>query len=111
MSAPHVPGTRVHAAGLDLVHGYATGLPTVPGRLLQSERVVGEMFGDLDEDALVAKLAELRQEHRALDAEVRAAQVCGMTDQLKLVRQKRRKLMLKDMIFALEDRLNPDIIA
>lgn len=69
------------------------------------------MFGDLDDDALVAKLAELRREHRALDEEVRAAQVCGMTDQLKLLRQKRRKLMLKDMIFALEDRLNPDIIA
>ncbi|MGY6662979.1 MAG: YdcH family protein [Glycocaulis sp.] len=69
------------------------------------------MFGDLDEDALIAKLAELRREHRALDAEVRAAQDCGVVDQLKLVRLKRRKLMLKDMIFALEDQLNPDIIA
>ncbi|MGP1274060.1 MAG: YdcH family protein [Caulobacterales bacterium] len=70
-----------------------------------------QMFGDLDEDALVAKLAELRREHRSLDAEVRAAQDCGVVDQLKLVRLKRRKLMLKDMIFAIEDQLNPDIIA
>mgnify|MGYP002620234239 CR=1 FL=1 len=78
---------------------------------MQSAQVFGCMFGDLDEDALVAKLAELRREHRTLDAEVRAAQECGVVDQLKLVRLKRRKLMLKDMIFALEDQLNPDIIA
>ncbi len=69
------------------------------------------MFGDLDEDQLLAKLAELRREHRALDAEVRAAQECGVIDQLKMMRLKRRKLMLKDQIFMIEDQLNPDIIA
>jgi len=74
-------------------------------------RLFRPMFGDLDEDALLSKLAELRSEHRSLDAEVRAAQECGMIDQLKLVRLKRRKLLLKDLIFAIEDQLNPDIIA
>ncbi|MCC5980507.1 MAG: DUF465 domain-containing protein [Oceanicaulis sp.] len=69
------------------------------------------MFGDLDEDQLLAKLEELRREHRALDAEVRAAQECGVVDQLKMMRLKRRKLMLKDQIFIIEDQLNPDIIA
>lgn len=69
------------------------------------------MFGDLDEDQLLAKLEELRREHRALDAEVRAAQECGVIDQLKMMRLKRRKLMLKDQIFMIEDQLNPDIIA
>jgi len=71
----------------------------------------GTMFGDLDEDQLLAKLEELRREHRALDAEVRAAQECGVVDQLKMMRLKRRKLMLKDQIFIIEDQLNPDIIA
>ncbi len=69
------------------------------------------MFGDLNEDQLLAKLEELRREHRALDAEVRAAQECGVVDQLKLMRLKRRKLLLKDQIFIIEDQLNPDIIA
>lgn len=69
------------------------------------------MFGDLDEDQLLAKLEELRREHRSLDAEVRAAQECGVIDQLKMMRLKRRKLMLKDQIFMIEDQLNPDIIA
>lgn len=86
--------------------------PARQGRLVAIQQVYWlRMFGDLDDDALVAKLAELRREHRALDAEVRAAQECGVVDQLKLVRLKRRKLMLKDMIFAIEDQLNPDIIA
>ena len=81
------------------------------GCTASQNRLLSPMFGDLDEDALVSKLAELRSEHRSLDSEVRAAQECGMIDQLKLVRLKRRKLLLKDLIFAIEDQLNPDIIA
>lgn len=69
------------------------------------------MYGDLDEAALRRKLDALRVEHRAIDSEVRAAQDCGVQDQLKIMRLKRRKLALKDEIFALEDQLNPDIIA
>jgi hypothetical protein len=37
--------------------------------------------------------------------------MCGVVDQLKIMRLKRRKLALKDEIFRLEDILNPDIIA
>ncbi len=69
------------------------------------------MFGDLDEGALRTKLSELKQEHRALDDEVRALHEFGVADQLKVMRLKRRKLQLKDLIFAIEDALNPDIIA
>jgi hypothetical protein len=69
------------------------------------------MFGDLDEGALRTKLVELKREHRALDDEVRALQEFGVLDQLKIMRLKRRKLQLKDQIFAIEDALNPDIIA
>lgn len=69
------------------------------------------MYGEFDEAALEARLDELRDEHRALDREVEALQAFGVTDQLKLMRLKRRKLALKDEIFAIEDQLNPDIIA
>lgn len=69
------------------------------------------MYGELDDAALRRKLDDLRAEHRAIDTEVQAAQTCGVQDQLKIMRLKRRKLALKDEIFAIEDRLNPDIIA
>lgn len=69
------------------------------------------MYGELDDAALEKRLDELRAEHRALDSEVKALQVCGVIDQLKIQRMKRRKLSLKDEIFIIEDRLNPDIIA
>ena len=69
------------------------------------------MDGEFDELALKQRLDELVTEHRALDEEVRALTMCGVVDQLKLVRLKRRKLSLKDEMFRIEDMLNPDIIA
>lgn len=79
-------------------------------RLLVLE-MTGPMYGELDEAALEKRLEELRGEHRALDAEVKALQMCGVVDQLKVQRMKRRKLALKDEIALIEDQLNPDIIA
>jgi len=69
------------------------------------------MDGEFDETALKRRLEDLQIEHRALDEEVTALGACGVIDQLKIVRLKRRKLALKDEIFRLEDILNPDIIA
>ena len=69
------------------------------------------MDGELDYDALEKRLAELEREHRALDEDVRALTMCGVIDQLKVMRLKRRKLSLKDEIYRIEDILNPDIIA
>ncbi|TRO97064.1 DUF465 domain-containing protein [Glycocaulis profundi] len=69
------------------------------------------MYGEPDEASLRATLDELRREHRSVDADVQAAQDCGVQDQLKIMRLKRRKLSLKDQISRLEDQLNPDIIA
>lgn len=60
--------------------------------------------------ALRVKLAALRDEHRALDAETTALGESGY-DQIKLARLKKRKLAIKDEINALEDVLLPDIIA
>ncbi|XBQ17284.1 MAG: DUF465 domain-containing protein [Oceanicaulis sp.] len=69
------------------------------------------MDGEFDETALRRRLADLEREHRALDAEVSALTMCGVVDQLKVMRLKRRKLQLKDEIFRIEDLLHPDIIA
>ncbi|MGJ3231588.1 MAG: YdcH family protein [Oceanicaulis sp.] len=69
------------------------------------------MDGEFDEAALERRLEELQREHRALDDEVKALTMCGVVDQLKVMRLKRRKLQLKDEIFRVEDILNPDIIA
>lgn len=69
------------------------------------------MDGEFDEDALRRRLDELENEHRALDEEVKALTMCGVVDQLKVMRLKRRKLALKDEIFRVADMLNPDIIA
>ncbi|MCW5724430.1 MAG: DUF465 domain-containing protein [Maricaulaceae bacterium] len=70
------------------------------------------MLGDdLDQQALRARIAELRLMHRSLDDEVKALSVNGVADQLKLARLKKEKLRLKDEIAILEDQLTPDIIA
>lgn len=56
-------------------------------------------------------LERLRQEHRDLDAAIFALEQIGTPDQLQIQRLKKRKLMLKDRISALSDRVTPDIIA
>jgi hypothetical protein len=58
---------------------------------------------------LRAKLAELVQEHRDLDAAIEA--LAPVHDQLQLTRLKKRKLQLKDQIQKINDQLLPDIIA
>ncbi|MGA7712106.1 MAG: DUF465 domain-containing protein [Rhizomicrobium sp.] len=62
-----------------------------------------------DEVALRAKLAELTQEHRDLDAAIDA--LIGTRDMLQLTRLKKRKLQLKDQITKIHNQLLPDIIA
>ena len=53
----------------------------------------------------------LKAEHRRLDEEIDALVALGSIDQLEIARLKKRKLMLKDEIQALNDRIVPDIIA
>ncbi len=66
---------------------------------------------DLDVEALKAKLAALRTEHRDLDDVIARIIERAPFDQLQLQRLKKRKLMLKDQISQLENQLLPDIIA
>ena len=57
---------------------------------------------------LASRLAELRQEHRALDAEIARLQDGIAADELALKRMKKRKLLLKDSIARIESALIPD---
>ncbi len=64
-----------------------------------------------EEQALLARLARLREEHRDLDDAIAAMLDAGATDQLQLTRLKKRKLQLRDQIASIEDSILPDIIA
>jgi len=65
----------------------------------------------IDDDSLKARLAQLREEHRDLDAAIDAMTGSGAGDPLASRRLKKRKLALKDEISRIEDQLLPDIIA
>ena len=64
-----------------------------------------------NEVAARAKLAQLTQEHRDLDAAIDAMVAAGNPDLLALSRLKKRKLQLKDEITEINNSLLPDIIA
>ena len=64
-----------------------------------------------DETELKAELAQLRQEHRDLDAAIEALHNSPGSDLLQVQRLKKRKLHLRDRIIQIEDQLTPDIIA
>ena len=65
-----------------------------------------------DEDSeLRAQLAQLRQEHRDLDAAILALADSPGSDLIQVQRLKKRKLYLRDRISHIEDQLTPDIIA
>jgi hypothetical protein len=66
---------------------------------------------DLDVEALRAKLAALKLEHRELDDVIARLAERAPADQLELQRLKKRKLLLKDQITKIESELLPDIIA
>lgn len=68
------------------------------------------MNDDLTEEAIEARLAELRQEHADFDAAIQAVALSPLADMMLIARLKRRKLALKDEIVRLENEL-PDIIA
>jgi hypothetical protein len=63
------------------------------------------------DEALRARLAELKQDHGDLDAALHAIAASPLPDMLLMGRLKRKKLALKDEIARIEDLLTPDIIA
>lgn len=64
-----------------------------------------------EREELLNRLAELRNEHRDLDAAIAALTETSRFDQIQAQRLKKRKLILKDTIRKIEDMLMPDIIA
>ena len=64
-----------------------------------------------EERELREQLARLHQEHRDLDAAIAALVTSPGSDVIQVQRLKKRKLVLRDKIRAIEDQLTPDIIA
>ena len=64
-----------------------------------------------EERELREQLARLQQEHRDLDAAIAALQGSPGSDIIQVQRLKKRKLVLRDKIRAIDDQLTPDIIA
>jgi hypothetical protein len=64
-----------------------------------------------EERELREQLGRLQQEHRDLDAAIAALQISPSSDLIQVQRLKKRKLVLRDKIRAVEDQLTPDIIA
>lgn len=64
-----------------------------------------------DPSDIARKLIELKVEHRDLDEVIGRLSHDSATDQLQLVRLKKRKLRIKDMIAYLESKLIPDLDA
>lgn len=90
-----------------LVPGFAAAPDSakpVPG-------IVGSAMTDEEERELTASLSRLRQEHRDLDAAIEALETSPGSDRLQIQRLKKRKLILRDRIIAIEDLLTPDISA
>jgi hypothetical protein len=58
-----------------------------------------------------AQIEALKKQHRMLDALIADHITAGDIDEIALVRLKKRKLLLKDALHALECSLTPDIPA
>ena len=64
-----------------------------------------------EKDQLIKKLKEFEEEHRDLDQILIQLQEKQTVDFLQIKRLKKRKLILKDKIIELKNKLEPDIIA
>jgi hypothetical protein len=67
-------------------------------------------MSEQDQAEIRLEFARLKQEHADLDAAINAMIATGC-DPLQIQRMKKKKLMLKDRVKALESRVIPDIIA
>jgi hypothetical protein len=64
-----------------------------------------------EEQELQQALAQLKEEHRDLDAAILALEDVPRPDHLQIKRLKKRKLYLRDRIREIDDQIFPDIIA
>ena len=68
-------------------------------------------FKGANDEAVVMRVAALEEEHRDLDAAIRALEASAPYERLVIARLKKKKLALKDEIQTLKDTMLPDIIA
>jgi hypothetical protein len=66
---------------------------------------------DAERETLERRLEVLKLEHRDLDDIILRLTQDPMVDQLQLVRMKKRKLLMKDMIAKIASQLIPDLEA
>jgi len=64
-----------------------------------------------EQEELIERLAHMKSEHRDLDDAILALSQRGVPDMVQLQRLKKRKLILRDEIMKIENKLLPDIIA
>jgi hypothetical protein len=67
-------------------------------------------MSDQEQSEFRLEFAKLKQEHADFDAAI-AAMIATSCDPLQIQRMKKKKLVLKDRLAKLEDRMIPDIIA
>ena len=65
----------------------------------------------MSKSSLIKQLKELQQEHRDLDEILMQLQEKQTVNFLQIQRLKKRKLILKDKIIYLKNKIEPDIIA
>jgi hypothetical protein len=82
-----------------------------PARIAMTDYEISNDEQPAEIAELRAELGRLKEEHRDLDIAIAALEEMGTGDQLQIQRLKKRKLVLKDRIIYVEDRLTPDIIA
>lgn len=68
-------------------------------------------FSGANDEAVAIRIATLEEEHRDLDAAIRALEITAPYERLVIARLKKKKLGLKDEIQKLKDSMLPDIIA
>jgi hypothetical protein len=80
----------------------------IPGarRALSNQPLTDEERAQIE-----ARILALETEHRDLDDVIARLASDPVQDQLQLRRLKKRKLLLKDLVARLRDRLIPDIVA
>jgi len=85
----------------------ASTTATISGRFDARE----EDFSGANDEALAIRVSLLEEEHRDLDAAIRALEGNLPYERLSIARLKKKKLRLKDRIQDLKDAMRPDIIA
>lgn len=107
-SGPPVPGTGRPAGGWRARRGRIKLCRSKPRGPVSDMAISSELS---EQEVLAIEAEVLRREHRDLDEAIHALEARGPSDVLTVKRLKKQKLVLKDRIARIEDRLLPDIIA